>query len=177
MALIEVFVLLREELVALLQFVVFLDRLDVHGPHRVELRLHLGDLQLDGVPIGRHRHLFGDRGALVGDGDIDRVAADILDIDLILLPDAVLEVLGFHPLLGELDFQARLLRLRFVGLFADGAQFFLGLLDAGGHFAALVLQPADLLLGLLAGDGEFRNLRLPTRRSRRGIARSWRCSW
>ncbi len=154
----QVVVLLGEELEAFLQFVVFVDRLDIDRPHRVELGLQLGHLRFDGVPINRHLHLFADRRALVGDGDGDAVAADFFDVDLVFLPDAFLEGLDFHALLRELDVERGLLLLCVAGLLAQRPQFRLRVLDARGHLGALMLQTVQVLLGLRAGRAEFDDL-------------------
>jgi hypothetical protein len=99
--------------------------------------------------------LLADCRSLVGDGDGDGIAVDFVDVGLILLPDVILEILHLHPFLRERDVETGFPLLRLGGLFADGPEFILGVLDARRHFTALMLETRQLLLRLLACRAEF----------------------
>ena len=163
----EVAVLLAEERVARLGLLVFLDGGVVHGPEVVELRLERRDLLGDFVPIRGHasvRHFVGRDGldlrrALVGEGNGDALAADVVEDELILLLDALAEVLHLHRFLRQLDVDRATAALKLAELLAALAQAFFaqldvtflrGLLraklrDALADLLALVLEPLDLV--------------------------------
>ncbi len=109
----QVVVLLAEELVALLGFLVFLDGHQVHRPHLINARLQRLDLLRHGAPIrrrARRGHLrrcqhVNPRRPLVRVGDRNALAADVVGTDMILLLDPLAQVLDRHVLLRQLDFE------------------------------------------------------------------------
>ena len=159
----QVVVLLAQELVALLGFLVFLDSDEVHRPHLVDALLQRLDLLGDGSPIrggarGGHfirRHYMHLRLALVGVGDGDALAANVVEVEMILLLDPLAQVLHGHVLLRQFDIEGSALFLQAGQTPALLAQAFL----ARGHVLVLGLllrhQVRRLRIDLFAVMLEF----------------------
>ena len=157
---------LRQKLIALLGFLVFLDGHQVHRADFVEPFLQGFDLLRDGVPIrgrarGGHffrRHHMHLRRAFVGEGDGDALAAHVVEVDVIFLLDAFAQVLDGHVFLRQFHVQGAALFLQLGQLPPLLAQVFLARGDVGFlrlfprqqfgglrvHLLALVLQTLDL---------------------------------
>ena len=104
--------LLAQELVALLGLLVFLDGHQVHGPHLVNALLQALNLLRHCIPIGGHprgshffrRHHMHLGRPFIGKRNGDALAANIVELEMILLLDALPQVLNGHVLLRQLDF-------------------------------------------------------------------------
>ena len=129
------------------------------------------DLLGHGIPVGRRaggghllrRHDVHLGRAFVGEGDGDALAADVVQVDVVLLLDPLAQVLHGHVLLRQLDLEGAALLLQFgqaaallaQGFLPRGDVRFLGLLlrqQLGGlrvHLLALVLQRLDPAAGFL----------------------------
>ena len=112
--------LLAQELVALLGFLVFLDGHQVHRPHLVDALLQRLDLLRHGGPVGgraggghflRRHHVHLGR-AFVGVGDGDALAANVVEVDVVFLLDPLAQVLHGHVLLRQLDIEGAALFLQ-----------------------------------------------------------------
>ena len=153
---------------ALLGFLVFFNRDQVHRPHLVNFLLQRFDLLLHRIPIRRRAgfgHLFGREclhfgRAFVGIGDGDAFAADVVEVEVIFLANLVAQVLHRHVFLREFNFHRAARVLQFRQTVALAAQIFF----AGGDFAVLRIFPAD----------QFRRLRTRPARVRAANVQSGR---
>ena len=105
---------------ALLGFLVFLDGDEVHRPHLVDALpatprpAAATASQSVAAPAGGHflgRQRLDLGRAFVGEGDGDALAADVVEVDVVFLLDALAQVLDGHVLLRQLDFEGAALLL------------------------------------------------------------------
>ena len=147
--------LLAEELIALLGFLVFLDGDQIHRAHFVEALLQRVDLFGNRVPIRSRarwrpflpgvKTLHPCR-AFVGKGDGDALAANIVQVEVIFLLDAFAQVLHGHVFLRQLDFER-------AALFLDIRS------ETPALFAQAILRESRCRLpGLLLFERELRGL-------------------
>ena len=93
----------------LLGLLVFLNGDEIHRPHFVHSLLQIRHLPGHRVPVGggaAGRHFFRCQGldfgrSFVGDGDGNALAADLVEVHLILLLNPLAQVLDAHVLLRQ----------------------------------------------------------------------------
>jgi hypothetical protein len=150
----QIVVLLAQELITLFGFLVFLDGDQIDRPHFIQSLLQRFDLFGDGGPIGRNTglgHLFGRRHvdlrrAFVGKCDRDALAANVIQVNVILLLNALTKALNGHILLGQLNIERSTLFLQRGQAPALFTQVFFARCDFG--IARLLLREQFRRLGI-----------------------------